>query len=206
MSTPARILANAANAQLSTGPRTPEGKARSAQNSLRHGLTARELIVRDDEREAFAALQSDLTVDLRPQGALEELVFNQLLHAAWNLRRLRRLEAELFHDNLDPLADPASTETLDRYARYQGRLDRAFHRAMRELRTLQTERAHRGTLEPQTARALPPLASVMELAKRTQDPAAALDFDRLLRPLRREFSRLEPSDGCPCPPAEAAAA
>jgi hypothetical protein len=122
------------------------------------------------------------------------------------LRRLRRLEAELFHDNLDPLADPAATETLDRYARYQGRLDRAFHRAMRELRTLQTERAHRGTLEPQTARALPPLASVMELAKRTQDPAAALDFDRLLRPLRREFSRLEPSDGCPCPPAEAAAA
>ena len=37
--------ANQANAQHSTGPQTPEGKAQSAQNSLKHGLTAQGLVV-----------------------------------------------------------------------------------------------------------------------------------------------------------------
>lgn len=41
MTSPARIAANRRNAQRSTGPRTPEGKARSSQNSLRHGLSAK---------------------------------------------------------------------------------------------------------------------------------------------------------------------
>ncbi|MDX2035877.1 MAG: hypothetical protein SFX72_04440 [Isosphaeraceae bacterium] len=44
-----RTLANKANAALSTGPRTPEGKAKSCRNSLKHGLCA--LAVMPDERE-----------------------------------------------------------------------------------------------------------------------------------------------------------
>ena len=45
MATAAQCLANHANAQLSTGPRTGQGKARSAQNHLSHGLSSREFIV-----------------------------------------------------------------------------------------------------------------------------------------------------------------
>ena len=35
-----KLAANRANAAQSTGPRFPEGKARSAQNSRKHGFTA----------------------------------------------------------------------------------------------------------------------------------------------------------------------
>ena len=40
MSTPAQCIANAANAQHSTGPKTLEGKAKIAANGVRHGLFA----------------------------------------------------------------------------------------------------------------------------------------------------------------------
>src|SRR5438105_14656593 len=46
---PARQSANAANAQLSTGPRTEEGKARSSQNARSHGLTASHLVISDHD-------------------------------------------------------------------------------------------------------------------------------------------------------------
>ena len=44
-----RTEANRANAKRSTGPRTAEGKARASKNALAHGLTARDIIVGDED-------------------------------------------------------------------------------------------------------------------------------------------------------------
>src|SRR3954451_19938016 len=90
MASLAQINANQANAQLSTGPRTDAGKTRVSQNATRHGFTARHTVIRDDEQEEFAALQDSLTAELDPQGPLETITFQELLHAAWNLQRFSR--------------------------------------------------------------------------------------------------------------------
>jgi len=76
MATPAQIIANQQNAQSSTGPRTPEGKARVSQNAIKHGLTSKHLIIREDEQEEFAALQDLLLAELAPQGAIETIFFH----------------------------------------------------------------------------------------------------------------------------------
>ena len=177
MATPAQISANRENAQKSTGPRTEEGKARSSKNATKHGFNSKEFIVGEDQQEEFASLNESLRKQVSPLGALEREVFTQLLHAAWNLRRVRRLEAELAAGDIDPLADASLDGQLDRLARYQVRFERSFYRAMKELRTLQTNSCIRPSLPDAIAKSVPGLASVQAIhrAKRTQqDPFPGL--------------------------------
>ena len=141
MATKAQQAANIANAKKSTGPRTGEGKASSARNATSHGLTARELVIRPEEQDVFGAVVAAHRADLHPDGALQETVFAQLIAAAWNLRRVRILQAELFDGVLDPLADPGLDARCDRLGRYEQRFARAFYRAIAELRRLQTDAA-----------------------------------------------------------------
>ena len=172
----ARQTANAANARLSTGPRTEEGKARSSQNARKHGLTAAQFIIAAEDREEFEELSAQLQVDIRPEGALQQILFDQLLASAWNLRRIRRMEAELTasaQSYLDILDNPELTAKLDRLARHQTRIEHSFHRSLRELKSLQTEAALAPTLPPVFMRTAPPLASKTQIAKRTQALAIA---------------------------------
>jgi hypothetical protein len=46
------VKTNRANAQLSTGPRTPAGKQRSSLNALRHGLTGQIVVMPTEDLEA----------------------------------------------------------------------------------------------------------------------------------------------------------
>ena len=169
MTSPAQFNANQANAQLSTGPRTAAGKARVSQNAVRHGLTARHLVVREDEREEFDAFEASLTAELDPQGALETITFQELLHAAWNLQRFSRIEAEVSTGTSEDFTNPATTAVLDRLSRYQARAQRAFYKAQAELRALQTNRALRAcnpTVEEDAQ--IPAIASIGDLTKQTQ--------------------------------------
>jgi hypothetical protein len=169
MATAAQVAASYANAQLSTGPVTAEGKARVAQNALRHGLTAKNLVVREDEHDEFEALRYELHSQIDPQGALESIAFDELFHAAWNLRRFRRLEAEATRGALDDLKSPETAALLERIARYQGRALRAYSRALAELRTLQTDRTLKDMrVEPSLAETLPVLTDIAKMTKQTQ--------------------------------------
>jgi len=176
---PAHQAANAANARLSTGPRTEEGKARSSQNARTHGLTAAQLLIPAGDREEFDKLHGELHADIRPQGALQEILFEQVIAAAWNLRRIRRMEAQLNASaatDLDALDNPELTKKLDRLARHQTRLEHSMHRSLHELKSLQTNAAIALTLPPEFMQRVQPLASTTQIAKRTQALATA---DRL---------------------------
>lgn len=137
MSSAAKQAANRENAQHSTGPKTAAGKATVAQNANRHNLTGR-LLIREDERDAFAEFETQHQAQLQPAGALEITLFEQLIAAGWNLRRIEILESATFAQG--SLADENLARQLDRLARYRGQHERAFHRALRELKALQTAR------------------------------------------------------------------
>lgn len=127
MATNAQLNANRANAQASTGPRTPEGKARASRNALRHGLASADLIVDSGDESLFADTKSQLMAELRPSGALQMAMFNQLLRAHWNMERAARLMNE----------NEANPRECDRFLRYYRTWEASFHRNLRELRRLQ---------------------------------------------------------------------
>ena len=79
---PAKVAANQANAQLSTGPKTDEGKARSAQNTLKHGLSSGEVFVKPEEIDTFHQFRQDYVDELRPAGPLEHELAAAVIHAA----------------------------------------------------------------------------------------------------------------------------
>ena len=197
MATAAQITANRANAQCSTGPVSVEGKARVAQNAVCHGLTAKNLVVREDERDEFAAFREELTAEIAPQGSLESIAFDELLHAAWNLRRFRRLEAEVSLGTLDDFTDPQTTAVLDRLSRYQSRAQRAYSRALAEIRTLQTNRALRQeTFDEETAAELPAVLDIPEMTKQTQSQVHEKAFDIAAKMLNYEIKTLKHRDLC----------
>ena len=67
MTSPARAAANAANAQLSTGPRTEEGKTKSSRNALKYGLACEQNFIVPGEEEEFEELHKSLIENLAPR-------------------------------------------------------------------------------------------------------------------------------------------
>jgi hypothetical protein len=93
----ARAEASRKNGAKSRGPKSPEGKARSAQNALKHGLRAQKYVVLPEEdADEFAGLEAALIEELAPVGALQTVLARRVAVAAWRLARADRIEVELF--------------------------------------------------------------------------------------------------------------
>jgi hypothetical protein len=90
----ARALASRRNGARSRGPKTAVGKARSSRNALKHGLCARKLLVLPEEDASqFQALEAALLEELAPVGALQAVLAQRVVSAAWRLMRADRLAA-----------------------------------------------------------------------------------------------------------------
>jgi hypothetical protein len=96
MSSFRQIEANRRNARLSTGPVTEEGKNRSRQNAVRHGLTAETVITALEDAEDYAAFEMAVTADYDAQSAVERELVLRLASVLWRLRRATAIESGLF--------------------------------------------------------------------------------------------------------------
>ena len=133
MSTEAQIAANRANAQLSTGPRTVEGKARTSQNAVSSGLFSKRDFVRPEQTAEYTELRDTLWAELHPSTLMEKTQTAEIVSATWRLYRCAALEAELISSS-DPENDQKS---IDR-ARIQAH--GLLLRATAELRRLRKDR------------------------------------------------------------------
>jgi len=92
-----QLAANCANAQKSTGPKTPEGRAVSKMNALKHGISSKAMLVRglklkENSRE-LDALYERFWQAYDPVGPVEEMLVDQIVTAQWRLRRALRAES-----------------------------------------------------------------------------------------------------------------
>lgn len=94
MSSDAQIQANQQNAQNSTGPKTDEGKAASAQNAVKHGLRSTKVLIPSDDPAQYQAMRNALMEELNPVGASEQLLADRIAALHWQLQRATAMQAE----------------------------------------------------------------------------------------------------------------
>ena len=91
-----QLAANRRNAQKSTRPRTPAGRAVSNMDATKHGILSKQVLVqgsnRKESRREFSALHQRFREQLRPVGPLEEMLVEKIVTAYW--RQGRALTAE----------------------------------------------------------------------------------------------------------------
>jgi hypothetical protein len=223
MATKKQIEANRRNAKKSTGPKTPEGKAKSAQNALKHGLLASSPVLPEEDPMAYELLRANLHKELCPEGQLETLLVNRIAAAQCRLARVPGLEAALFERLRVPVpgvdgreANPADVSlgaawerdagayggALGRLARYETMLERSTTRLLAELRKLQAFRLRLERNELFEARRA---ADERRNAKRYVDPLHQMDPAEAWLAARGGDSDPAPAPAAPQPAATEAA-
>ncbi len=166
------------NGAKSHGPKTPEGKATSSQNSIKHGLTSRSTIVLQcesaDEFQAFLAEHIAIHQPVTPPEL--ELV-DQMAVARWRIRRFVcaetvLIDCEMIRNEAAVNKEFATTDadvhiamairsladqsrTLSLMSRYESRHQRVHDKAYAALRELQRLRT-RPAPDPEPPPAPPP--------------------------------------------------
>jgi hypothetical protein len=100
MATPAQINANQQNATHSTGPKTPEGKAAAARNSIKHGLSGAFTVLAHEDQEEFDILLACFRDEFQPADQHESFLVEQMAQSRWRLSRAQRLETAMFDQML----------------------------------------------------------------------------------------------------------
>ncbi len=114
------------------GPKSPEGKARSSQNSLKHGGRSETLVLPWEQQADFDKVAEGWRKEFEPEGYHEERLVEILVRNDWFFRRAdqRWQQAE---------AAKADDHTLALMQRYRTTAERSFFRALGAVRTLKKD-------------------------------------------------------------------
>src|SRR5579859_4876976 len=96
MFSPARIEAIRQNSQASTGPKTEEGKQRSALNSVKHGFTGQTMILPAEEAEAYKRFTEGFLAEIAPKGIHETHLAHLVMNNRWRLTQIAATESALY--------------------------------------------------------------------------------------------------------------
>jgi hypothetical protein len=115
----ARRAANQANAQLSTGPKTEEGKRKSSLNAIKTALTGATVLLPSDDLAEYQRHIAAYENEFQPIGLEESELVQSLADISWRLRRIPALEMAIyaqgrveFADQFEDQEDPAVRRSL----------------------------------------------------------------------------------------------
>ena len=159
------------NRPRSGGPRTDEGKAKSAENSQKHGVLSENIVTLRTENPAlYEEIRASYFDALEPVGFLETDLVEDIVWSKWRQMRAIRVETATIDERMDneaeywrrqcPTVDsPTRTchaiktlvdesNDLQHLNRYETRFHRMYHRSLRLLLELQEKRKRDGGSVP----------------------------------------------------------
>ena len=136
-----QLAANRRNAKKSCGPKTPETKAVSAQNNLKHGLCGRFRVLAGESQAEYDDLLARFMRTEQPADDVEQELVAKMCRHTWMSERAVRCQDACFEvqprsaqdDPEDNRIGFAVRADLEVYVRYQAAQDRAYQRASNEL-------------------------------------------------------------------------
>jgi Carboxypeptidase regulatory-like domain len=162
MATALQIAANRRNAQRSTGPRTAEGKQASRLNAVKHGMTAKVIVMPHESALDYHEIRGALIESYQPANAHEFMLVDQIAAGYWRTIRARRFETAMFDNQVrtykrkhgknqkpDPAHDDEACavmlqcedpESFTNYFRYDATISRDYYRAIQTLERVQNAR------------------------------------------------------------------
>jgi hypothetical protein len=117
-------------------------------NALKHGLMSRQVLLPDEDKKELESFAARIRFVLAPCGDLDLLLTVRIITAAWRLRRVLTVEAEVFVEERKPSYgyDEEKTKGLafirisnnsnafSKLSRYEAAIERSMYRALHELR------------------------------------------------------------------------
>ena len=153
-----QLAANRANAQLSSGPKSEDGKRKSSLNARRHNLTGQVTAMTPEDRAAHDVLSAGIIKSMAPEGELELALAHRIATDFWRLNRASAIEDNIFALGLSRHADDnidhpelqaafaaartftAEGKSIALLTLYEQRLNRSLQKNLAVLRSLQAVR------------------------------------------------------------------